>query len=570
MPKFIKDVSIVLGGAAGQGIQTVEETLTRVLKLSGYNVYANKEYMSRVRGGVNTTEIRVSSEKVRAFVRRIDILIPFKRGVLPWVEKRISKNTVVLGEKENVEEEFLENVTFIEVPLSKISKEVGGSLYLNTVAAGVIAGLFHADIKVLEEYLRKRFGGKGEEIVEKNIEAAIRGYDLGRKLCEEKKVEIEVSKDESVKDDILLSGTEAIALGALAGGMNFLSFYPMSPSTGVAVFLAQHAEDFEIIVEQVEDEISAINMALGAWFAGARAMVTTSGGGFALMTEAISLAGMAENPVVVHLAQRPGPATGLPTRTMQGDLNLALHAGHGEFPRIILAPGTIGEAFYLTAEAFNLADKYQVPVIIMTDEYLVDTYYNISDIEFDRIKVEKHVVEAEEDYKRYKLTEDGISPRAIPGYGKGVVVANGNEHDEYGDITEDEELSRIMQEKRAIRKLETIKKSAKLPKLVGDENARYLVIGWGSTFHVIREALERLNTDDVAFLHFSWVYPLREDIREMLDGKVTIDIESNVTGQFAQLLKRELGVEVNYKILKYDGRPFSVEEICDALKGVLK
>ena len=570
MVQFKEDVSIVLGGAAGQGIQTVEEILTRVLKLSGYNVYANKEYMSRVRGGVNTTEIRVSSKSVRAFVKRIDILIPFNRGVLPWVEKRISENTVVLGERENVEEQFLEKVNFIEIPLSRMAEEVGSRLYLNTVAAGVIAGLFHADIEVLKGYLRKRFGSKGEKVVDRNIEAAIKGYKLGRKLCEDGKIRVEVSRNDSIRDEILLSGTEAVALGALAGGMNFLAFYPMSPSTGVAVFLAQHAEDFEIIVEQVEDEISAINMALGAWFAGARGMVTTSGGGFALMTEAISLAGMAENPVVIHLAQRPGPATGLPTRTMQGDLNLALHAGHGEFPRIILAPGSIEEAFYLSAEAFNLADKYQVPVILMTDEYLVDTYYNIPHIELDRIKVEKYIVEAEEDYKRYKLTEDGISPRAIPGYGKGIVIANGNEHDEYGDITEDEELSRLMQEKRAIKKFETIKKNAKLPKLIGDKNAKYLVIGWGSTYHVIKEALEQLNRGDVAFLHFSWVYPLREDIKDFLNEKVLIDIEGNVTAQFAQLLKRELGVDVNYKILKYDGRPFSVEEILDALKGVLE
>ncbi|WP_227738526.1 2-oxoacid:acceptor oxidoreductase subunit alpha [Thermococcus paralvinellae] len=482
----------------------------------------------------------------------------------------MSENTVVLGERENVEDEFLEKVNFIEIPLSRMAKEVGSPLYLNTVAAGVIAGLFYADIEVLEEYLRKRFASKGEKVVDRNIEAAIKGYKLGRTLCEEGIVGVEVSRDRSVKDEILLSGTEAVALGALAGGMNFLSFYPMSPSTGVAVFLAQHAEDFEIIVEQVEDEISAINMALGAWFAGARAMVTTSGGGFALMTEAISLAGMAENPVVIHLAQRPSPATGLPTRTMQGDLNLALHAGHGEFPRIILAPGSIEEAFYLTAEAFNLADKYQVPVIVMTDEYLVDTYYNIPDIELDRIKVEKYIVEAEEDYKRYKLTEDGISPRAIPGYGKGIIVANGNEHDEYGDITEDGELSRLMQEKRAIKKLETIKKNAKLPKLVGDKNAKYLVIGWGSTYYVIKDALEQLNRDDVAFLHFSWVYPLRDDIKELFDGKVLIDIEGNVTAQFAQLLKKEIGVNVSYKILKYDGRPFSVEEILDALKEVLE
>lgn len=570
MVEFKEDVSIVLGGAAGQGIQTVEEILTRVLKLSGYNVYANKEYMSRVRGGINTTEIRVSSKKVRAFVRRIDILIPFKRGVLPWVEKRLTENTVVLGEKQNVEEEYLNKVRFVEVPLNEMAKEVGSPLYLNTIAAGLVVGLFHGDFEALEEYLRKRFGSKGEEVVLKNIEAAKKGYELGVKLCEEGTIGIEVKKDENVKKEVLLSGTEAVALGAVTGGMNFLSFYPMSPSTGVAVFSAQHAEDFEIIVEQVEDEISAINMALGAWFAGARGMVTTSGGGFALMSEALSLAGMAENPVVIHLAQRPGPATGLPTRTMQGDLNLVLYSGHGEFPRIVLAPGSIEEAFYLTAEAFNLADKYQVPVIILTDQYFVDTYYNLPELDLSKIKVEKYIVESDEDYKRYKLTEDGISPRSIPGYGKGVVVANGNEHDEWGDITEDEELSRLMQEKRAIKKLETIRKNAMMPELVGREDAKYIIVAWGSTYHVIREALETLGREDMAFLHFKWLYPLPEKVKDFLEGKVIVDIEQNVTAQFAELLKKELGIEVHHKILKYDGRPFSVEEILEGLKGVLE
>ncbi|ACS90951.1 MAG TPA: 2-oxoacid:acceptor oxidoreductase subunit alpha [Thermococcaceae archaeon] len=570
MVEFKEDVSIVLGGAAGQGIQTVEEILTRVLKLSGYNVYANKEYMSRVRGGINTTEIRISSKKVRAFVKRIDILIPFKRGVLPWVEKRLTENTVVLGERENVEEEYLSKINFVEVPLNDMAKDVGSSLYLNTIAAGLVVGLFHGDFEVLKEYLRKRFGSKGEEVVSKNIEAAKKGYDLGIKLCEEKTIGIDIKKDEKVRKEVLLSGTEAVALGAVAGGMNFLSFYPMSPSTGVAVFSAQHAEDFEIIVEQVEDEISAINMAIGAWFAGARGMVTTSGGGFALMSEALSLAGMAENPVVIHLAQRPGPATGLPTRTMQGDLNLALYSGHGEFPRIILAPGSIEEAFYLTAEAFNLADRDQVPVIILTDQYFVDTYYNLPDVDLGKIKVEKHIVETDKDYKRYKLTEDGISPRGIPGYGEGVLIANGNEHDEWGDITEDEELSRLMQEKRAIKKLETIRKNAMMPELVGKDDAKYMIVAWGSTYHVIREALETLGREDVAFMHFKWVYPLPEKVKELLEGKFLIDIEQNVTAQFAELLKKELGVEIHHRVLKYDGRPFSVEEVVEAIKGVLE
>uniref|UniRef100_UPI0026057065 2-oxoacid:acceptor oxidoreductase subunit alpha n=1 Tax=Thermococcus sp. TaxID=35749 RepID=UPI0026057065 len=544
--------------------------LTHALKKSGYHVYANKEYMSRIRGGINTTEIRVSSKPVRAFVKRIDILVPFKQGVLSWVEDRLSENTVVLGEKENVEESFLGRVNLVEVPLTKMALETGSQLYLNTTAAGLIVGLFHGDFEAVEEYIGKRFGGKGENVVKKNIEAAKKGYELGVKLCEEGTIEIHIERDEKVRDEVLLTGTEAVGIGALAGGMNFLSFYPMSPSTGVSTFAAQHAEDFEIVVEQVEDEISAITMALGAWYAGARAMTSTSGGGFALMSEAISLAGMAENPVVIHLAQRPGPATGLPTRTMQGDLNLVLYAGHGDFPRIILAPGSLEEAFYLTAEAFNLADKYQVPVIILTDQYFVDTYYNLPAPDVSKVKFERHIVEAKPGYRRYELTEDGISPRAIPGYGEEVVIANGNEHDEWGDITEDAELTVKMQEKRAIRKLETIKRNAPLPELIGDEKAEYLVVSWGSTFHVVEEALEKLGNEKVAHLHFSWVYPLNPETKKFFEGKKVIVVENNVTGQFADLLWKELGVKADHRVLKYDGRPFSVEEVLDVLREVVE
>ena len=568
--EFRDEVSIVLGGAAGQGIQTVEEILTHALKRSGYHVYANKEYMSRVRGGINTTEIRVSSRRVRTFVKRIDILVPFKRGVLSWVKDRLSESTVVLGEKENVEEGFLGKVNLVEVPLTKMAMEVGSQLYINTTSAGLIVGLFHGDFKAVEDYIGKRFGSKGENVVMKNIEAARKGYELGIKLCEEGSIRVEIEKNRGVKDEVLLTGTEAVGMGALAGGMAFLSFYPMSPSTGVSTFVAQHAEGFGIIVEQVEDEISAINMALGAWFAGARAMVSTSGGGFALMSEALSLAGMAENPVVIHLAQRPGPATGLPTRTMQGDLNLVLHAGHGDFPRIILAPGSLGEAFYLTAEAFNLADKYQVPVIILTDQYFVDTYYNLPAPDVKNVKFERHIVEAKPGYKRYELTEDGISPRAVPSYGDDVVIANGNEHDEWGDITEDAELTIKMQEKRALRKLETIKRDAPLPKLIGNENSEYLVVSWGSTFHVVEETIEKLGSKNVAHLHFSWVYPLNPEAKKFFEGKKVIVVENNITGQFADLLWKELGVKADHRVLKYDGRPFSVEEVLDALREVVE
>ncbi|MEM2110149.1 MAG: 2-oxoacid:acceptor oxidoreductase family protein, partial [Candidatus Odinarchaeota archaeon] len=354
-----KDVSIVLCGEAGQGIQTLEFFLTRIFKISGYHVYATKEYMSRIRGGSNSTQIRVSSEKVRAPVRRIDIFIPFDSAALKHLEGKISKDTLIIGDRAKLSGEY----KIHDLPLSKIAGEIGGRIYENMVAVGVLAKLFQVNPQDIYDYLKNYFSKKGVDIINKNIQAVQAGYREAEKLFSTQ--EIKMLKNPDVQNDILLNGAEAVALGAIAGGCNFISAYPMSPSTGVLVYLSQHAHLFNIIAEQAEDEISAINMAIGAWYAGARALVSTSGGGFALMTEGLSLAGMLESPLVIHLGQRPGPATGLPTRTEQADLNLALYAGHGEFPRIILAPGTIEDAFYLTQKAFNLADRLQLPVFIL-------------------------------------------------------------------------------------------------------------------------------------------------------------------------------------------------------------
>jgi 2-oxoglutarate ferredoxin oxidoreductase subunit alpha len=322
------DLSIVLCGRAGQGIQTVEHLLTRILKLAGYNVFATKEYMSRIRGGTNSTQIRISSSSVRAPVSRIDILIPLNRGAIQHVERRISAETIILAEKLIIEDDFdPARHKFIDAPFTKTASEIGNRIYSNVVAAGTIAGLFGIELQTVSRYVKQFFSTKPDDVVQKNLAAAKRGLNLGTGLVSSAKIKFEITNDANVKDQILVSGAEAVALGAIAGGCDFISSYPMSPSTGVLVFLAGHAKDFGIVAEQAEDEIAAVNMAIGAWYAGARAMVTTS--------------------------QRPGPATGLPTRTEQADLELALYAGHGEFPRIVLAPGKIEDGFYRTQKAFN-------------------------------------------------------------------------------------------------------------------------------------------------------------------------------------------------------------------------
>ena len=564
--KFNGDVSIVLCGEAGQGIQTVEHILTQTLKLSGYNVFSSQEYMSRIRGGNNSTSIRVSSKRVSAPIDRMDILIPFSKGALTHVSKRLSEDTLVLGEEGIFGDEYKGNNS-INVPISDIASEVGGRIYSNTIAAAIVAAIFKVDIETINSFLRQRFGGKDEAIIRNNIEAARRGYEVSSNLIDNR-IRISIQRDTQVSNDIIMDGVEALALGAIAGGCNFISFYPMSPSTGVAILFAQHSKEFGIVVEQVEDEISAMNMVLGAWYAGARAMASTSGGGFALMVEGLSLASMIESPVVVHLAQRPAPATGLPTRTEQSDLNLALYSGHGEFPRIILTPGTIEDAFYLTQKAFNLADKYQVPVFILTDQYLLESHYNIASLDPSLIKQERYIVGTDEDYKRFKLTDNGISPRGVPGFGNGLVIVDSDEHDDEGHITEDVGVRKSMVEKR-LKKLDLIKDEIIPPELIGNPNYDNLVITWGSNYNVAMEAIGNLRRDDISLLHFRQVYPLHQSTANYLrKAEKTIIIENNATSQFGSLIKLYTGFDIDKKILKYNGLPFSVEEVEANLRSI--
>ena len=562
-----KDVSVVLCGQAGQGIQTVERILVRLLKLSGFHVFATKEYMSRVRGGNNSTEIRVSSKRVSAFLDRMDILIPFHEGALKHVEKRFSSQTLILGDEDTVLKDSQQNGSqSIPIPFSKMATDIGGKIYVNIIAAGVILGIFQVKKNILTDFIKEYFAKKGEDVIKKNLEAVQKGWKIGNGLLDSERADVTLQKDNSVREDILLNGVEAVGLGALAGGCNFLSSYPMSPSTGVMVFLSQQMSDFDIIVEQAEDEISAINMALGASYGGARSMVTTSGGGFALMIEGVSLSGMLEMPVVIHLAQRPGPATGLPTRTEQADLELALYSGHGEFPRIIFAPGMLEDAFSLTQKAFNLADKYQIPVFILTDQYFMDSYSNVPVFNLKGMKVEKHIVKSEKGYTRYELTSSGISPRGIPGFGDGLVGVDSDEHDQEAHITEDLDLRSKMVEKR-LKKLDSIKKEVLPPELIGNPDYRNLIVGWGSTYGVIKEALERLGREDISFLHFKQVYPLHDEAKKYLEkAEKAIIVENNATSQFGKLIKLYTGVDVETRILKYNGLAFSVEELAEKIQ----
>jgi len=556
-----KKISIVLSGEAGQGIQSIEGIIVTVLKKDGYNIFATKEYMSRVRGGVNSTTIIVAENNINAYYEDVDIFIPLSDEALKRYEKKIKENTIILADNTQVHHPQITNL-----PIQRLASELGNTIFSNTIAAGVILGIFDASQELIDDFIKNLFQKKGEEIVNKNLEAVKIGYNIGKELKNNKVIDININKTGD-KNSLLMNGADAIAIGALSGGCNACFAYPMTPSTSVFTNMANYSKNYNIAVEQVEDEIGVINMALGCWYAGGRALVTTSGGGFALMTEGLSLAGMTETPVVIHLAQRPGPATGLPTRTEQGDLNLALYAGHGVFPRMIFAPGNLKQAFELSAMAFNYADKFQIPVFILSDQYFVDTYYNISIFDTDRIKTENYIIKTIKDYKRYKITDNGISPRGIPGFGEGLVAVDSDEHDEDGRITEDLDGISLEMKNKRLRKFKEVEEAALLPVLYGDEDYKNLIVCWGSTLNVILEAVKNIANPDISVLFFQQVYPLNKSTIDFLNkAKNVIAIENNSTGQFTDLIKKITGFEIKKKILKYNGLQFSVEELTKNLK----
>ena len=566
-----EDLSIVLCGEAGGGIQTTEILLSRIFRKDGLHVFSTKEYMSRIRGGSNSTQIRIASKPVAAPLSRIDLLVPFDRKGFIHLEKRVGSGTLILIDRKEIPEGLKDGSLLVaDVPFSDIAASSGGKTFANVGAVGLLTALVGVARDVVDREILLFFAKRGEGVAEKNRDAAARGYDAGLRMARPDGVRIDIRRDPAAVRDILLTGGDAVGLGAIAGGCNFISSYPMSPSTSVLLFLAGQAAAFGMVAEQAEDEISAVNMAIGAWYAGARAMVTTSGGGFALMEEGVSLAGMLESPLVVHLAQRPGPATGLPTRTEQGDLQMALHAGHGEFPRVLYAPGTIEEAVRLTQRAFNVADRFQIPVFILTDQYLIDSFAQTPTLDSDALGVEKCIVRTDRNYRRYLLTEDGISPRGIPGWGDGLVCLDSDEHDEDGHITEDLDLRVRMVDKR-LKKIEALKREAVAPVWTGSADGRVLVVGWGSTAPIIGEAIAAIGRRDIAQLHFPQVYPMGPDVAGLLKRAETlIAVEGNATAQFARILRAETGVEIRHRILKYNGLPFTVEELATRIEATLK
>ncbi len=558
------DISIVISGEAGQGINAVGDITLKVAQSSGYYAFIWTEFMSRIRGGMNSVQIRISNKRTRAPLKKIDVLIPLTDKALEHNKDNISKDTLILSEFP-----ISGYNSYYYIPYLKMAKELGNPLFANTIAVGLLVGLMNISFDNLANLIKTHFVAKGGTIVEKNIQAAKLGFEKAEEVKGPKLINFASPSSKDVFKEKIIDGSAAIALGAIAGGVKFIAAYPMTPSSGVWTYLAQVGKDLDIITEQAEDEISAMNMGIGGSYTGARALVTTSGGGFDLMTEGLSLAAIQETPMVIHLAQRPGPATGLPTRTEQADLQLALYAGHGEFPRIIFAPGNFEQGFYLTQKAFNLADKYQIPVFILTDQYFIDSSYSVIPFNVEDIKIENYIIETTEDYKRYILTESGISPRGIPGYGKGLVIADCHHHDEEGHISEDLSLRTKMMNK-LLNKYRVISADLVEPEFIGSKNYKLLVMCWGSNYEIVKEAIERINSDDVAMLYFSQIHPIHPVTYQYLsNAKKLCMVENNATGQMAKFLKLNFGVDIKDLILKYNGLPFYVEEITKGIEELI-
>jgi len=550
-----ESITIVLSGEAGQGLQTVEEFLVETLTQETY-VFSSKEVMSRVRGGNNSVEIRLSNTPIQALRYTIDYLFLFNDHALSRLLPRVTDKTVIYGEapflKSVPEGHKTKPMAFLD-----LAKQAGNRLYENTAMFGYIAGMVDASQDNAKALISKRFAKRGEEIVNGNLMAFELGYALGQQDPDRPKP----LKPVDFKPKRAMTGNDVLSLGAIAGGVNYVAAYPMSPGTSLMTLLENQSRNVEILVEQAEDEIAALNMVLGAWYAGARALTTTSGGGFALMTEAVSLSGITETPAVIHVAQRPGPATGLPTRTEQADLNLVLYAGHGEFPRMIFAPGRLEDGVEAMSRAFYMADKYQIPVFVLSDQYWLESMSQTDQLDFNPKYLESFVVKTKRDYKRYAFDPSGISPRGIPGYGEGYVKVDSDEHDEDGAITESFDMRVSMHEKR-LNKFELMKEDILEPLISGSDKHDDLILSWGSTYGVIEEALETHPQWKKTHLHFTQVYPLPQSLERLITSakKITV-IENNATGQFANLIQMTYGIKVDRKILKYNGEPYHIDEL---------
>lgn len=566
------DYVITIGGAAGQGMQTLGVLLAKTFLKLGYYLSTLQSYQSRIRGGHNYFQLRISSNPVHSLRQGTDLLVALDQNTIGEHCRDLSRRAVVVFDQAKIKPDGICGQA-LGLDLNRVFPQAKeNEIFANIVYLGVLSGLLGCPAEPVELLLDAAFGKKGEAVIAQNRAAFRAG--LGFIQAEEAwKNRFLAHVPSRPAPSLVVHGNQAIALGAAAAGCRFFSAYPMTPSTSLFETVAGFASQNGIVVEQAEDEVAALNMVLGASYAGVRAMTGTSGGGFSLMVEALSLAGMLECPAVIVNAQRPGPATGLPTRTEQADLEFVIHAGHGEFPRVVLAPGTLEECFWLTVRAFNLADRYQIPVILLTDQYLADLYGNVKPFEVEKVTRDRgSVVLPEASYARYRLTPNGISPRAFPGKGPGVVIADSDEHTEDGHLTEDLKVRTRMNAKR-LAKFNGLRRDLLKPSVFGTAKDN-LVICWGSSLGPCLDAVQQLSAQGkkISLMHFSQLWPLEETKLKtwLAPYKNLVCVEGNAGGQFCRLLRAEAGIHVHAKILRSDGRPFLQDELAAQIQNKLR
>ena len=573
------DFAVGIGGAAGQGVATPGNILAKLFARRGLHINAYNAYQSIIRGGHTFLTIRTSERPVRCMGDDLAMLIPLNQDTMDRHLERMRPGSSVLYDGDRVKPgAAAEGVQLCPLPLAQLAKNI---LYYNTAAVAAVLRLVGVDLKPFEDMLAQQFKRKGDAVVAENLTAARAAYDYAGTRFKP----YAFSLPDTGKRLAVATGNESLAMGGVAAGVKFYCAYPMSPSTGVLMWMARHARQLGIMVRQVEDELGVINMAIGAAHTGCRAMCATSGGGFALMSEALGAAAMMEIPVVCINVQRAGPATGVPTKTEQGDLWQVLGAGQGDYPRIIAAPTSIRDCFHLVPEIFNLADKFQCPGIVLADLLESEGFstFEPKELEFnpprDRgevIGLDGEAPEVNGGYKRYSMTDSGISPRAIPGTpGHAHVVAT-DEHDEDGVLISDEftdpHKRQAIMERRG-RKMDGVLPLLDPPRFTGPGDAEVTLVGWGSTEGVIDEAVEQLAARGVVANHLQirWLVPLQaEAIAKALSGaRNLVVVENNFSGQFARYLRAETGIAADAHIRKYDGEPFLPHQVVNGVEKIL-
>ncbi len=573
------DVTVLIGGAAGQGVESGGAGLALAAARAGLHVFANSDVRSRIRGGDNFNQIRLTHRRVYSHSLKADLFVALTSesvtahaGDLAEGAGVVLPEGIELGDLATIRPDLVP----MRLPLMKVAKDEGNRLMLNTGALAAAAAIVGVPLDAILGVITRNFSRKGTEMVESNVRVAEVAYAIAHREYAST-FPHRITPPAVPEQLLLMNGNQAFALGALAGGCRFIAAYPMTPATTIIEWLAARPAEYGVVCKHTEDEISAVCMAIGASFSGARAMTATSGGGFCLMVEAMGMAGMTEVPVVIVNAQRGGPSTGLPTRTEQSDLLFAIHAGQGEFPRIVLAPANVEECFEAGWRAFNLAEQYQCPVVVMTDTFLASSLTTVesSAIDFRNVTICRGETldgdghdQTDGPYERFHVTESGVSPRALPGDPGRVVRASSDEHDEVGHITEESENRLRMMQKR-MRKLETARAEMRAPKLIGPPDAEVTLVCWGSTVGACREAAALLNAKGMSasVLAFGDLWPLpMEAARDAIEGaRHAVVVEQNYTAQLAKLLRMEAGVDIRTAINRYDGRPLSPEEIMHAV-----